>query len=85
MHVFIVFQNLHLNTFSFLTKLHNCGITSSDSNVGGITYSSDRASCSYTTDSGVSVGGYVSSDSSYGGPSKGGEGYGAGLTLGFRF
>ena len=34
---------------------------------------------------GVSVGGYVSSDSSYGGPSKGGEGYGAGLTLGFRF
>ena len=63
----------------------NCGFSSSDSKIGGTTFSSDRASCSYTTNSGVSFGGYVSNDSSYGGPSRGGEGYGAGLTFGFRF
>ncbi len=67
------------------TKGWNCKITSKDSKVGGTTYSSDRATCSYTTNSGVSVGGYVSSDSSYGGPSRGGEGYGAGLKFGFSF
>ena len=63
----------------------NCNISSSDSKAGGTTFSSDRVSCSYTTSSGVSVGGYVSSDSSYGGPSRGGEGYGGGLTFGFSF
>ena len=63
----------------------NCNFSSSDKSFGGITTSSDRATCSYSFSNGASLGGYVSSDSSYGGPSKGGEGMGGGITFGFRF
>ena len=43
--------------------------------------SSDRVGCSYDIGNGASVGGFVSHDSS----KVGGSGYGAGLTLGFKF
>ena len=43
--------------------------------------SSEGVSCSYHIGSGASVGGFVSHDSS----KVGGSGYGAGLTLGFKF
>ena len=43
--------------------------------------SSDRFSCSYNIGNNTSVGGYVSHDSS----KAGGSGYGAGITLGFKF
>ena len=63
----------------------NCNFSSTDHNFGGFTTSSDRITCTYNTNSGFSLGGFFSSDSSYGGPSKGGEGYGGGLSFGFNF
>ena len=63
----------------------NCKFTSSDHNYGGFSTSSDRLTCTYTTNNGFSFGGFASNDSSYGGPSKGGEGYGGGLSFGFNF
>ena len=61
----------------------NCKLSSSEHKYSG--YSSDRFTCSYTNNNGASYGGFVSSDSHHGGPSKGGEGYGAGVSVGFSF
>ncbi len=62
-----------------------CSISSSkNENLGGTTFSSDRINCNYNISSKTSIGGYVSSDSHYGG-TKGGSGYGVGLNLGFKF
>ena len=44
-------------------------------------YSSDRVTCTYTTNNGTSYGGFVSNDSYHGGH----EGYGAGISLGYSF
>ena len=63
-----------------------CSISSSkNDNLGGTTFSSDRINCNYNISSKTSVGGYISSDSHYGGPTKGGSGYGVGINLGFKF
>ena len=63
----------------------NCKSKSSDSKDHGIPgYSSDRITCTYTTNSGVSYGGFVSNQSHNQG-STGGEGYGAGVSVGFSF
>lgn len=73
------------NDINKMSSGWNCGFSSSDNNIGGFTTSSDRFTCEYSTSSGNTFGGYVSSDSSYGGTSHPGSGYGAGISFGFRF
>ena len=63
----------------------HCHVSGSESKFGGTTFSSDRLNCDYKINDRTSAGVYVSNDSSYGGPTKGGEGYGGGLNFGFKF
>ena len=63
----------------------HCHVSGSESKFGGTTFSSDRLNCDYKINDRTSAGAYVSNDSSYGGPTKGGEGYGGGLNFGFKF
>ena len=63
----------------------HCHVSGSESKFGGTTFSSDRLNCDYKFNDRTSAGVYVSNDSSYGGPTKGGEGYGGGLNFGFKF
>ena len=62
-----------------------CSVTSSDTKIGVTTFSSDRLNCNVNINSKTSVGGYISSDSHSGGATKGGEGVGVGLNIGFKF
>ena len=63
----------------------HCYLSGSKSKFGGTTFTSDRLNCDYKINDRTSAGVYVSNDSSYGGPTKGGEGYGGGVNFGFKF
>ena len=73
------------NSFKPPTLSINNKGNSSDTKIGGTTFSSDRLNCNVNINSKTSVGGYISSDSHSGGATKGGEGVGVGLNIGFKF